>query len=84
MTTLIGAIDEGIDGTDVYHLASYPDLDEIRNAAHRLTLAHARFLASVYDECRHPGSRFCKTSSVMQKPYSRSDFICIAHLRYDV
>lgn len=74
--TLIGNVNQGIDGRDEYVLMVRLDDD--------LTPEQARewLLPQVYRESTHPGDYFCTSVTVLP----RSDNCCVAivHRRFDV
>lgn len=82
----IGRIGQGIDGSDDYYLLTLEEQDSAygMSSEDALDRISSEFRALVYQRCRGPGTRFCSLVSVSPKQYSDSQFIAIAHIRYDV
>ena len=83
--TPIGTIDHGIDGLDFYYLLKLAEDDPFTTAPEvALSYVKTEFLSRVYLNSDRPGSSFCHTVLVTPKPYSDTEFIGIAQVRYDV
>jgi hypothetical protein len=77
--TPIGVVSTESPGHDAYYLLDVEDTTIANMAA-----VEAEFRKAVYRHCETPGQEFCHTVSLARKPFSTSQFIGIAHVRWDV
>ena len=76
--TLIGDIDQGIDGRDQY--VRIKRLDDDLD----LDLAHDWLRQRYYHRTGRPGGYFCTSVTIVPLPHNISECIGIIHHRYDV
>lgn len=75
--TKIGAISNGIDGTDLYLLVSSNEDDITPEQAVEF------LMPSFYMPCRGPGYPFCESISAVQDQFRPSQVIATVRQRYD-